>query len=166
MATVELQPSEQRVRVGTSELQEATLPMQASTSQPEAQQNGHTASVPDHGRAAHGDPTPREDRSKHDRDKAERKDRKHQEKRAKREAKRAKKARRRGHEDGSSPDDEPAAAGLDPGVGGGALSHEPPWLAPHIAVKIVDKHLKGGRWAVRWWLSSDTGGCASGWFWP
>ena len=79
--------------------------------------------------------------SDRERDRHDKKERKQHDKRAKKEAKKAKKARRRAEQGSSASEDEPPAVG----AGGAAPGLEPPWLAPHIAVKIIDKHVKGGR---------------------
>ena len=154
--TVKLQPSEEQVRLGASELQEASMPAQPSSSQPP---NGH-ASPSGHSHRRDGDRDEREPSSSgraRDREK-DKKDRKHCDKQAKKEAKRAKKARRRAEQSSSASEDEPAEGHpVEEAAGGHAHSHEPPWLAPHIAVKILDKRVKGGRCGPAGSFSQCTG---------
>ena len=146
--TVKLQPSEEQARLGTSELQEASLPIQPSSPQPP---NGHPPpSGHSHRRNGDGDDRgPSSNGRAKDREKdseKDKKERKHRDKQAKKEAKRAKEARRRAEQSSSASEGEPAdGSQLGEAAGGHAHSHEPPWLAPHIAVKILDKRVKGGR---------------------
>ena len=153
---VKLQPSEEQVHLGASELQEASLPTQPSSSQAP---NGH-ASPSGHSHRRDGDRDKREPSSNgraRDREK-DKKDQKHRDKQAKKEAKRAKKARRRAEQSSSASEDEPAEGQpVEEAAGVHAHSHEPPWLAPHIAVKILDKHVKGGRCGPAGSFSQRTG---------
>lgn len=131
------------MRLGTSQLQEASMPAQPRSQQPE---NGHplASDQPHRHRDSGAERDHDEDRERErekERDRHDRKDRKQHDKKAKKEAKKAKKARRRAEQGSSASEDEAP----DLGAGGAAAGHEPPWLAPHIAVKIIDKHVKGGR---------------------
>ena len=138
---MELHPSEQCVRVGKGQLQEADLPVPQSRPSPAPPDSNGLVLDPAGAQDAAFDEAAKQGASKASKaDRAERKARK----KAKKDAKAAKRARRKHtkHDMAGSSSDDSEQPGQAPAAPGPS---EQPWLAPHIAVRIVDKHLKGGR---------------------